>query len=106
VLINLVENAIKYSPQKTQIQVALQEDEGSVYLIVADNGIGIADDDKTKVFTKFYRVGNEDTRKTKGTGLGLYIVKRFMEIYSGQIELKDNSPQGTIFTLRFPKKGL
>jgi signal transduction histidine kinase len=103
VVINLVENAIKYSPEETEVQVVLQEDEGHVFMIVADNGIGISETDKTKVFTKFYRVGSEDTRKTKGTGLGLYIVKRFMEIYKGDISLKDNSPRGTVFTLRFPK---
>lgn len=103
VAINLIENAIKYSPERTEINVVLREDEGNVFLSVADNGIGISDEDKTRVFQKFYRVGNEDTRKTKGTGLGLYIVKRFVEIYKGEISMKDNTPNGSVFALRFPK---
>lgn len=103
VVINLIENAIKYSPEQTAMHVVLTEEGGSIVLKVADNGIGISGEDKNKVFEKFYRVGNEDTRKTKGTGLGLYIVKRVVEIYKGEISIKDNTPKGTVFTLRFPK---
>jgi signal transduction histidine kinase len=55
------------------------------------------------VFDKFYRVGNEDTRKTKGTGLGLFIVGRFIEIYKGRISISDNNPKGSIFELSLPK---
>ncbi len=103
VVINLIENAIKYSPEQTEIKVTLIEDEDNVLLSVADSGIGISDEDKSKVFEKFYRVGNEDTRKTKGTGLGLYIVKRVVEIFKGEISIADNSPKGTVFNLRFAK---
>lgn len=103
VVINLIENAIKYSAEKTEVKVLLKEDDENVFLIVADNGIGIRDENKSKVFEKFYRVGNEDTRKTKGTGLGLYIVKRVVEIYKGDISIKDNTPNGSVFTLVFPK---
>lgn len=103
VVINLIENAIKYSPEQTEIKVTLIEDEENTLLSIADNGIGISDEDKNKVFEKFYRVGNEDTRKTKGTGLGLYIVKRVVEIFNGEISIADNSPKGTVFNLRFAK---
>ncbi len=103
VVINLIENAIKYSGETSAINVALREDADNVYLIVSDTGIGISDEDKKRIFEKFYRVGNEDTRKTKGTGLGLYIVNRFVEIYGGEITVTDNSPCGSIFSLRFPK---
>ena len=91
---NLVENAIKYSEPSTEITVSLTESGDKVLLSVADQGIGIADNEKDRVFNKFYRIGNEDTRKTKGTGLGLYIVKRLVEIYSGEISITDNKPVG------------
>ena len=103
VLINLVENAIKYSEASTNVSVSLTDDDSHVYLAVADNGIGIADEEKVRVFDKFYRVGSEDTRRTKGTGLGLYIVKRFVEIYKGDISIEDNKPMGSVFKLSFPK---
>ena len=103
VIINLIENAIKYSAEETAVRVALHEDEENIYLTIADNGIGISSENKKRVFEKFYRVGNEDTRKTKGTGLGLYIVKRIVEIYKGEITVEDNTPVGTIFNLQFPK---
>lgn len=99
---NLVENAIKYSPQEgAQIGVKLREDEDQIYLTVSDNGVGIPQDEKKNIFNKFYRVGNEGTRKTKGTGLGLYIVKSVLEKHQGQISVKDNQPAGTIFEVIF-----
>lgn len=100
---NLIENAIKYSEPETVILVKLENQGDHVKLSVADNGIGIPVDERKKVFDKFYRIGNEDTRKTKGTGLGLFIVKRFMEIYKGTISIEDNKPNGTVFVLLFPK---
>lgn len=103
VAINLIENAVKYSGEGTNVTVSLSENNTHVVLKVCDEGIGIADAEKKKIFEKFYRVGSEDTRNTKGTGLGLYIVKRFVEIYKGVITIKDNKPKGTIFELQFPK---
>ncbi len=103
VITNLVENAIKYSEPSTEVVVGLADDGNKIVLTVADHGIGISETEKQRVFDKFYRVGNEDTRKTKGTGLGLYIVKRFVEIYKGQISISDNKPAGSIFKLTFPK---
>src|SRR5690606_39719310 len=69
---NLLENAIKYSPPCEQVSVKLYKDKAGIVLSVADFGIGISDEEKKRIFNKFYRVGSEDTRKTKGTGLGLY----------------------------------
>jgi two-component system phosphate regulon sensor histidine kinase PhoR len=83
----------------------LEDGGDKIFLSVADTGIGISDPEKRRVFEKFYRVGNEDTRKTRGTGLGLYIVKRFVEIYKGEISISDNKPTGTVFKLSFPKEG-
>lgn len=96
-VINLVENAIKYSEPNTAIDVKLTLERGRVLFSVADQGIGISARDKKRVFEKFFRVGSEDTRRTHGTGLGLYIVKRFVEIYHGTISIEDNHPRGTVF---------
>jgi two-component system, OmpR family, phosphate regulon sensor histidine kinase PhoR len=104
VINNLIENAVKYSESNTSVDVKLNADAQNVYLTIADRGIGIAADEKEKIFRKFYRVGNEDTRRTSGTGLGLYIVKRFAEIYKGKITVEDNQPRGSIFKITFPQK--
>jgi len=103
VAVNLIENAAKYSQPKPVIRVTLQRG-GASELIweVADNGMGIPDREKRRVFTKFYRVGNEDTRTTKGTGLGLFIVKQLVEKHGGQLELLDNEPRGTRFRIYLP----
>lgn len=100
---NLLENAIKYSTAAIPIQVSLQYNTNKMaHIVVADQGIGIEDVEKKKIFTKFYRVGNEDTRKTKGTGLGLFIIKQLVELHHGTIEVTDNTPKGTIFTIELP----
>ena len=102
VVINLIENAIKYSPAKSEISVALLANDEVARIFVRDTGIGITDEEKGKIFNKFYRVGNEDTRKAKGTGLGLYIVKELVDGHHGTIRVEDNEPQGTIFIVEFP----
>jgi signal transduction histidine kinase len=103
VVINLLENAIKYSTAGSQVEIHLHHTDSQIILEVKDEGYGIPDEEKKKVFEKFYRIGNEDTRNTKGTGLGLFIVSRFVEIYRGRIDLIDNSPKGSVFSLSFPK---
>jgi len=101
VVTNLIENAVKYSPPCAHVVVKLASENGNVLFSVADHGIGIADHEKKLIFNKFYRVGNEDTRKTKGTGLGLYIVKTVLERHRAQISVKDNAPSGSIFEVIF-----
>jgi len=98
---NLVENALKYSPKDKAVTVELSEGNGSIELKVLDEGIGIAADEKQKIFTKFYRVGNENTRKTNGTGLGLFLSKKIAKAHQANISVKDNQPQGSIFTVSF-----
>ena len=102
VILNLLENAVKYTPDSPKIEVVLDRVEDIVSLAVADNGIGISDKDKRQIFEKFYRVGNEDTRRTKGTGLGLFIVKEIVKSHEGQISVLDNQPKGTIFRIQLP----
>lgn len=100
---NLIENAIKYSAEKTKIAVSLNENEREIELKVADEGYGIPKEERSRIFEKFYRIGSENTRKSKGTGLGLYIVKRFVEANRGTITVSDNKPCGTIFSIVLPK---
>lgn len=101
VLTNLLSNALKYSPETGRIQVVLRTDSHQTTLCVIDEGVGIPDKEKETVFTRFYRTGDELTRKTKGTGLGLFIVKNLMQLMGGEIRIKDNKPVGTIFELSF-----
>lgn len=102
IVVNLLENAIKYSPASSPVMLTLKKNNNKVALTIADFGIGIKDQEKQKVFDKFYRVGNEETRKTKGSGLGLYIVKELIELHKGDIKIVNNIPQGTRFEIQFP----
>ena len=105
VVTNLIENAIKYSPDCAEVNVHLAKKAGAVVFSVADSGIGISDDEKSRIFDKFYRVGSEDTRKTKGTGLGLYIVKHVLDKHQAGIKVKNNHPSGSIFEVTFNGNG-
>jgi K+-sensing histidine kinase KdpD len=98
---NLLENAVKYSPRETKIECRLDLADHTVRLQVIDEGPGIPDHEKQKVFEKFYRLGNEATRTTKGTGLGLYLCKKIVEEHHGTIQVADNSPSGCNFTVSF-----
>ena len=101
VVTNLIENAVKYSPPCAEVHVNLKRSNGQIQFIVADSGIGINDQEKSRIFEKFYRVGSEDTRKTKGTGLGLFIVKQVLDKHQASIKVKNNQPSGTIFEVTF-----
>lgn len=103
VINNVIENAIKYTPIETKIILSLEETLEAVKLKITDNGYGIKDAEKSKIFKKFYRVGDEHTRKTKGTGLGLYLSNKIMKNLNGAISVKDNKPTGAVFELRLPK---
>ena len=103
VVVNLLENAAKYSQPEPVIRTTLQRGgDTEIVWTVEDNGVGIPAHEKRKVWTKFYRVGNEDTRSTKGTGLGLFIVRQIVEKHGGQIELRDNQPRGSVFRVYLP----
>jgi signal transduction histidine kinase len=101
VVTNLIENAIKYSGPCEVVDVKLYSRDSKIFLEVADHGIGIADAEKNRIFDRFYRVGSEETRNTKGTGLGLYIVKEVLDKHEASISVKDNEPQGSIFEVVF-----
>jgi len=96
---NLIENAIKYSGESGNIEVAAFSKKQQIFVEIADSGLGIPKNEREKIFEKFYRIGNEHTRITKGTGLGLYIVKKVLEAHNGSISIRDNQPKGTVFTV-------
>lgn len=104
ITVNLIENAIKYSTTLPEIKLLLKEEKQKISLQFIDNGIGISDQEKKKIFDQFYRIGNEDTRKTKGTGLGLYIVREIVTAHDGKIMVLDNPTGGTIFKIELPVK--
>ncbi|KAA3600386.1 MAG: sensor histidine kinase [Calditrichaeota bacterium] len=104
VFLNLLENALKYSGKNAEIKINLEQLGSNIFIKISDNGVGIPEKEQSKVFGKFYRIGNEKTRTTKGTGLGLYIVKEVVERHSGKIQIEPNEPKGTIFNLTFSKE--
>ena len=104
IITNLIENAVKYNfTEHPKIEINLVDQNEKITLEISDNGIGISDKEKKKIFERFYRVGNEDTRTTKGTGLGLYIVSQIVKAHQGKITVANNHPKGTIFKIVFPK---
>ena len=101
IILNLLENATKYAPEYSTLTIVLEKKEKKIMLTFKDEGSGIPDEEKQNIFKKFYRIGNEETRRTKGTGLGLYIVKYLVEQHEGQISVKNNAPRGSIFEVAF-----
>lgn len=95
VLDNLLSNAIKYSPEDSQVEIKLNTSDSKVSLEFCDQGNGINDDQKKLILEKFYRIENEETRTTQGTGLGLWIAHKIIEAHRGEIRITDNKPEGT-----------
>jgi len=91
----------KYSPADKDVTIQLYKDGPHVVAQFADQGQGIAEADKKQLFNMFYRTEDENVRKTKGTGLGLYIVKNLLNLHQAQIFVNDNKPCGVIFEIRF-----
>jgi len=101
-LINLVNNAIKYSQAEKQIRIAVREDGGRVLLSVADRGIGIAKTEQKKIFEKFYRAENSLVHDTKGSGLGLALVRHILDAHGGSVDVESAPGKGSTFTLALP----
>lgn len=98
---NLLENAVKYSPKEKPITCLLHKNETMVRLNIMDDGAGIPDNEKKKIFEKFYRIGNEATRKTQGTGLGLYLCRKIAKDHNADISVTNNTPSGSNFAVTF-----
>ena len=101
-LVNLVNNALKYSHDEKYLGVKLYRDNGSVKLEVADRGIGIARRDQAKIFEKFYRAGDPLVHNTKGSGLGLSLVRHITEAHGGEIEVESSPGTGSKFIMSLP----
>jgi signal transduction histidine kinase len=100
---NLVENAAKYSPEGRPITLTVESGANGWRLLVSDEGPGIPGHEQQRIFEKFYRSGNEETRSAKGTGLGLYIVQRLVQRLGGVIQVRNAAEHGAIFVASFPK---
>ena len=101
-LVNLVNNALKYSQDRKHIGVNLYRDNGSVKLEVIDHGIGIPKEEQSKIFEKFYRVGDPLVHNTKGSGLGLSLVRHIVEAHHGAVHVDSVPGQGSKFTIALP----
>jgi signal transduction histidine kinase len=99
VMINLLSNAIKFSPENAVINVSSQVDEKTIIIAVSDNGLGIPEDDKKHLFERFFRANN--VTNIQGTGLGLHIVSKYVELMHGTIEVDSELEKGTTFTIQF-----
>lgn len=99
---NLISNGIKYNKNGGEVQIRFARSSGEIRILVTDTGIGIPEPDLPKLFREFMRVKNENTRHIAGSGLGLSIVKRLVDLYSGQIEVQSRLGEGSSFKLRFP----
>jgi two-component system sensor histidine kinase/response regulator len=101
---NLISNSVKYNKRGGRSEIIIGEDENDVIIVFSDTGIGISDADKEDLFSEFVRIKNEKTRNISGSGLGLSIVKKVVELYNGTISVDSTPDVGTTFTVRLPKK--
>jgi signal transduction histidine kinase len=99
---NLTDNALRYTPADAVVTLRLEQHAGGLRICVADEGPGIPDPEKEKIFGRFYRSGEEATRKSKGTGLGLYLSRKIAQAHGGTLRVKDNRPKGSIFVMELP----
>jgi PAS domain S-box-containing protein len=102
ILMNLISNAVKYSPERSTIRLRVKKNEEGVSFSVQDNGIGIPPEDQKHLFETFYRGTNVEN--IKGTGMGLHIVKRYLEVMEGDIWFRSALNEGSCFTVTFPAK--
>lgn len=105
VITNLIENAIKYAPSGTPIQVRISSDHNEVKFEIIDQGPGIAEQDALKIFDRFYRVQNADTKQIAGFGIGLYVCKEIIELHQGNIGVESTWGEGSRFWFTLPKHG-
>jgi signal transduction histidine kinase len=99
ILLNLMENAVKYSPEGSVVRIAASREQDHVRLLISDFGKGIPASERKAIFERFYRIGNEETRASAGTGLGLYIVQQIAKAHRWTIKISDNQPQGSVFAI-------
>lgn len=104
IFLNLIENSLKYSGEDTIVEVFLEFRQDELRLLVSDSGPGISTRDMNLIFSRFYRSGNEETRSTKGVGLGLFIVAQLVKVMKGRIHVSNKIPNGAEFEVLLPLK--
>jgi signal transduction histidine kinase len=102
IMLNLLSNAVKFTPDGGKVDISAKKLDGKVEVAVRDTGIGIAPDDQAAVFEEFRQVGRDQMRKAEGTGLGLALTKRFIELHGGAIRLESTPGRGSTFTVELP----
>jgi two-component system, NtrC family, sensor kinase len=102
VLLNLLSNAVKFTPEGGRISLKASRTDGMVQIAVTDTGIGIAPEDQAAVFEEFRQVGSDETRKQEGTGLGLTLAKKFVELHGGRIWVESEPGRGSTFSFTLP----
>jgi signal transduction histidine kinase len=102
ILLNLLSNAVKFTPEGGRVGVTVTAADGVVTIAVSDTGVGIAPEDQAAIFEEFRQVGRDDTRKQEGTGLGLTLAKKFVELHGGRIGVESQVGQGSTFTFTLP----
>ena len=106
ILLNLLSNAVKFTPEGGRIAIDARHSNGSVEISVSDTGIGISPDDQTRVFEEFRQVGGDYAHKKEGTGLGLTLAKKFVELHGGKIWVESELGKGSTFSFSLPQKPL
>jgi GAF domain-containing protein/anti-sigma regulatory factor (Ser/Thr protein kinase) len=104
ILLNLLSNAVKFTPERGRIGISARQVDGSVEISVSDTGIGIAPEDQPKVFEEFRQVGTDYAHKGEGTGLGLTLAKKFVELHGGRIWVESEVGRGSTFTFTLPTR--
>jgi len=103
-VINLVSNAIRYTPRGGEVRVETRDEDSCIHLSVSDTGIGIKPEDQQRIFDRFYRSVEAQRMDPAGTGLGLVIVKRIVDLHQGELTLKSEVGKGTTFEILLPRR--
>jgi signal transduction histidine kinase len=101
-LLNLLSNAVKFTPEGGRVGINAKRTDGAVEISVSDTGIGIAPEDQPKIFEEFRQVGSDYAHKSEGTGLGLTLAKKFVELHGGRIWVESEVGKGSKFTFTLP----
>ena len=102
ILLNLLSNAVKFTPEGGRIGIHARQSNGAVEISVTDTGIGIAPEDQPRIFEEFRQVGSDYEHKSEGTGLGLTLAKKFVELHGGRIWVESEVGKGATFTFTLP----
>ena len=104
ILLNLLSNAVKFTPEGGRIGISAKQADGSVEISVSDTGIGISPEDQSKIFEEFRQVGGDYAHKREGTGLGLTLAKKFVELHGGKIWVESEVGKGSTFRFTLPER--